>query len=74
MGDYGDFFLGMIFFMIFLAVYFVPTIVASSRNVKHLAGIIVLNIFLGFTLLGWVGALIWAVSDEKLKVKSSKRK
>jgi hypothetical protein len=44
--------------------YFVPWVVASRRRVHAQAGIIVLNLLLGWTILGWVGALIWAVSAE----------
>lgn len=42
-------------------VYFIPTIVACSRNHINSLAIFILNLFLGFTLVGWVAALIWAV-------------
>lgn len=44
--------------------YFVPWMVAARRHVRKQAGIIVLNLLLGWTFLGWVGALIWAISAE----------
>lgn len=47
-----------------LSFYLLPTIVAMNRKVANSAGIVLLNIFLGWTLLGWVGALIWACSAE----------
>lgn len=50
-------------FLVFIIIYFLPTVVAWNK--KHLAGISILNIFLGWTLLGWIGALIWAVSSPK---------
>jgi hypothetical protein len=40
--------------------YFVPTVVAKWRHIKTPQGPILLNIFLGWTVLGWIGALIWA--------------
>jgi hypothetical protein len=43
---------------------FLPTIVAMWRGCKATAGIFVINLFLGWTLLGWVGALAWAASGE----------
>lgn len=49
--------------LVALAAYFLPTIIAASRRAKHDMGILVVNLFLGWTLLGWVGALAWAVSD-----------
>ena len=47
-----------------LAIYFLPSIVAVKREVKTSGGVIVVNIFLGWTLVGWVVALAWAVSGE----------
>lgn len=47
-----------------LAVYFVPTIVAELRKTDHWVGITLLNLLLGWTLIGWVIALVWAVSDN----------
>ena len=44
--------------------YFLPTAIATTR--KNTGAIFVLNLFLGWTLLGWVGALIWALMDEKI--------
>ena len=40
--------------------YFLPSIIAAYRNHPNVAGILILNVFLGWTLLGWVGALIWS--------------
>lgn len=47
-----------------LSFYLLPTIVAMNRKVASSGGIVLLNIFLGWTLLGWIGALIWACSAE----------
>jgi hypothetical protein len=44
--------------------YFVPIFIASHRNVNNQGGIVALDLLLGWTLLGWVGALIWALSAE----------
>ncbi len=46
----------------FIGIYLFPYLVATSRNHPQDASILVLNPFLGWTLLGWVAALIWAVS------------
>ncbi|WP_174299560.1 superinfection immunity protein [Caulobacter sp. S45] len=40
--------------------YFVPTIVAFRRKDRQRTAIFILNLFLGWTLIGWVGALVWA--------------
>ena len=49
--------------MIF-GLYFLPAIVAAARGMDKQAAVIVLNIFLGWTLIGWVVALCWAGSGE----------
>jgi mannitol-specific phosphotransferase system IIBC component len=43
-------------------VYLMPTVAAYSRGHRQATAIAALNVFLGWTVLGWVGALIWAVS------------
>ncbi|MDP1623227.1 MAG: superinfection immunity protein [Bacteroidales bacterium] len=48
--------------LILFVPYFIPSIIA--RNKVNFTGILLLNIFLGWTLLGWVGALIWAITDK----------
>ena len=45
-----------------LALYFVPFIIAYKTDHPHKVGIFVLNFLLGATVLGWVGALVWAVT------------
>jgi len=44
-----------------LTVYFAPTAVALLRRHQNVIAILVINLFLGWTLLGWVGAMVWAV-------------
>jgi len=44
--------------------YFLPTIVAFSRKRSNREAILVLNIFLGWTFVGWVVALVWAMTKE----------
>jgi hypothetical protein len=45
-----------------LAIYFLPSIVAGVREHPQSAPIILLNFFLGWTLIGWVAALVWAAT------------
>jgi uncharacterized membrane protein YqaE (UPF0057 family) len=40
--------------------YFIPACIGYARGQHQRAAILVLNLLLGWTLLGWVGALIWA--------------
>jgi Superinfection immunity protein len=45
------------------ALYFLPAIVAIARG-RQVGVVLVLNVFLGWTLLGWIGALALAVSSS----------
>ena len=53
LGDSGGGTLGGLLVLgIILGVYFLPTIIASQRGVTNLGSIAVINIFLGWTLVG----------------------
>jgi hypothetical protein len=51
---------GLIFLLIALAIYFIPALVAHERGHHNTTAIFVLDLFLGWTVLGWVFALVWA--------------
>lgn len=48
----------LIILAVFLAFYFLPTLIASQRNHTSTGAIFLLNFLLGWTFLGWVAALI----------------
>lgn len=50
--------------LIALSIYFAPSIVAFSRRKANRVPITVLNLVLGWTILGWVGSLLWASYDK----------
>jgi hypothetical protein len=52
----------VIFAVIF---FFLPSIVAGTRHHRNREAICLLNLLLGWTFLGWVVALIWAVYRDK---------
>ncbi len=58
----GFFFPG--FFGMGFVLYFLPSIVALARQKRDLVSILLLNFFLGWTAIGWVVALIWAVKVD----------
>lgn len=68
--DSGSPMAGFLFLVVGFVIYFLPTFVASSR--KHLNGtsIFLVNLFLGWTFLGWVVALVWASSANTEKPKN----
>ncbi len=46
------------------AVYFIPTIIAIARRTRSISGIILVNVFTGWTFIGWVIALVWSIRNE----------
>ena len=51
----------IIIFAVIIAVGFVPSIIAFVRNHAQKWIVLALNIVLGWTGVGWVGALVWAI-------------
>jgi hypothetical protein len=60
----GDVFLGFLLVVLLIALYFLPAIISASRG-KHSnrSAILALNLLLGWTLIGWVVALVWALAQ-----------
>ena len=58
--------LGLLVFALSSFFYFVPALVAWSNKHKNVQAICVLNFFLGWTFIGWVAALIWAFTDNRV--------
>jgi hypothetical protein len=52
------------FFGLGFVMYFLPSIVALARSKRDIAAIVLLNLFLGWTIIGWVVALVWAVKTD----------
>jgi cyanate permease len=46
-----------------LFVYFLPALVARQRQHQQVLAIFMLNLLLGWTGLGWIGALVWACTN-----------
>lgn len=55
----------MLLIVLGLVVYLVPSIIAEERNSRKLHPIIIVNIFLGWTLIGWGVALAWSLAKDK---------
>ena len=54
----------LIVILIVLAIYFLPAIIAMKRDKSNKNAILLLNLFLGWTFIGWVVALAWATMDN----------
>jgi hypothetical protein len=46
-----------------LAVYFLPSIIADRRRHHNRVPIILVNLFFGWTAIGWIAAFIWAFTS-----------
>ena len=62
----GVFAIGLI---LLLLLYFLPSIFAFNREKRNAVAIFALNLCLGWTLIGWVIALVWALTYEENKNK-----
>jgi hypothetical protein len=47
-----------------VGLYMLPWIVALKRHKRSTAAIFMCNLFLGWTMLGWVVSLVWAFSAD----------
>jgi len=45
-----------------LVLYFLPSII--GRNKRNAGAIFLLNFFLGWTVVGWIVAMVWACSEN----------
>ena len=57
----------IIIILIFIAsipFYFLPSILAYKKNHTNKTAILILNLFLGWTLIGWVGSLVWTFIES----------
>ena len=52
----------VVLFLIAVSIYFLPAIVGKDK--RNAGAILVLNLLLGWTLIGWVVALVWAMTTE----------
>lgn len=53
--------LGLLLVVLFFAFYFLPTLIAFLMQHKNKLAIFLLNLLLGWTILGWVVSLVWSV-------------
>ncbi|WP_375123599.1 superinfection immunity protein [Pseudomonas sp. LW8] len=55
--------LGIVFLFLIMATYFLPSFNAFSRKHPDRWPIFMLDLFLGWTIVGWVVSLVWSVSQ-----------
>lgn len=53
------------YFILYLLIYFLPTIIALIGGSDRMGSVFMMNLFLGWTFIGWVWAFVWAVSPKQ---------
>ncbi len=61
--------LATIFALAALFVYMIPTVIAFRNKHPKRVAILLVNLFLGVTVLGYVGAMLWATAPAPLPEK-----
>lgn len=56
---------GLGLLVVIVLAYFLPAVIAFSRGVPNKGSVLVLNLFLGWTLVGWVVALAMAARSHQ---------
>jgi hypothetical protein len=51
--------------IILVFIYILPAVIANKRNVKNQGMIWLVNILLGWTLIGWALVFIWAIVEKE---------
>jgi hypothetical protein len=51
--------------LVVLVLYLLPSIVGAARGVVNLAQVVTMNVLLGWTLFGWVMAMVMAVGPRR---------
>lgn len=64
----------LVLLLLVVLFYFYPTVVARQRWSPHWAGVLVVNILLGWTFVGWVIALAWAFSGENIRKRTMRER
>lgn len=60
--------------VLFLCAYLLPSLIVQINKHKHTLAIQSINIFLGWTIVGWLIALAWAVNKGELNDKRYRSK
>lgn len=59
MGDFAGGVTGIFFLIV---IHFIPLFIAVLRNHRNMGPIAAVNVLLGWTVLGWIGAFVWSLT------------
>lgn len=55
----------MILAIIIVVVYFLPSVIAWKKKKRNQNAIVFIDVFLGWTVILWFVAMIWALTEDK---------
>lgn len=64
-------FMSYVLIAIGVGVYFTPSMIARRRLKQEAARVLLLNLLLGWTIAGWIGALSWASKSFGTDLRSA---
>ena len=73
LGQFGLTILVLFWIFVLLPIYFVPSYIAFKKQKLQKTAIVVLNVFLGWTFLGWVVALVWACMEDGTRTAENRQ-
>jgi Superinfection immunity protein len=56
---------GLVLILLCLAFYFIPTFIAAGKHSARTGAIFAVNFLLGWSVVGWIVALVWALAADK---------
>lgn len=66
---FGSWWHWIITLVVILPTYGIPSIVAFVTSHRHRWAIFALNVFTGWTFIGWVAALVWSLVPSRSPAK-----
>lgn len=54
-----------IFAVIIIGLYFAPSCIAAYYKKRNSTAIFLVNLFFGWSIIGWIVALVWAASKDR---------
>lgn len=54
-------------FALAIMFYLLPCVISAARGCKHGGMIFFINLVFGWTVLGWIAALIWAIVEAPVE-------
>lgn len=55
----------LIVLVVMLPLYAVPAIIAFARGHRQRVAILLVNVLAGWTMIGWLGALVWSLLPSR---------